>query len=210
MKKRVLIVEDHGIVREGLKRILADYDEFVVGGEASTGEDAVALASDDGFDVVVLDISMPGRGGMEALAQLKAIRPDLPVLVLSMHAEEQYALRCLQAGASGYIMKEKPPSELVDALRKVAGGGRYVTSSLGEKLAAHVTSGTLTHPHNKLSHREDQVMRRIAAGRALKDIAEEFDLSVKTISTYKRRIFEKMQLSNQAELIRYAMEHGLV
>lgn len=208
--KRVLIVEDHGIVREGLKRILADYPDFTVGGEASSGEEALNMVTQNSYDVVVLDLSMPGRGGMEALAQLKVICPELPVLVLSMHAEEQYALRCLQAGASGYIMKERPPTELMVALRKVTDGGRYVTPSLAERLAVHVTAGSVDQPHSRLSHREDQVMRRIADGKALKDIAEEFDLSVKTISTYKRRIFEKMQLSNQAELIRYCIENGLV
>ena len=208
-KIRVLIVDDHTVVREGLRRILAEEPDIEVTGEAATGEEAVEKVRRDAFDLVLLDISMPGRGGMDALKNIRRTRPALPVLMLSMHADDQYAMRCFRAGASGYIMKERPPAELLDAIRTAADGRRYLSGGLAAKLADLIADGALPRPHEKLSDREDQVLRRIVAGHSLKAIGEEMDLSVKTVSTYKRRIIEKLHVGNTANLIRYALDNHI-
>jgi len=207
---RVLIVDDHAMMREGLRRILEECGDIEIAAEARTGEEAVERVAEQDLDVVLLDVSLPGRGGVDALRQIKALRPSLPVLIVSMHPEEQYGLRVLAEGAAGYVMKERPPAELIGAIRKVASGGRYVTPSLAERLVAQLSGGVSGRPHEVLSTREDQVMRLIASGRSLKQVAEELGLSPKTISTYKRRILQKMNVGTSAELIRYAIENGLV
>mgnify|MGYP006289148591 CR=1 FL=1 len=209
-KIKILIVDDHAVMREGLKRILNECDDLRVVDEACSGEEAIEKVNAGSFDLVMLDISMPGRGGMDALKEMRRIRPELPVLVLSMYPDDQYALRAFRAGAAGYVMKERSPDELVDAIHKVSSGGTHVTPSLAEKLAAHLAAGLPERPHEKLSDREDQVMRMLATGRSLKEIATELDLSVKTVSTYKRRIFQKTKLRNAAELIRYTIDNDLI
>jgi two-component system, NarL family, invasion response regulator UvrY len=207
---KVLIVDDHGVVREGLRRILDQSDGIKVSGTAGTGEEAIALVAANDFDVVLMDITMPGKGGMEALKELRRVKPDLPVLVLSMHPEDQYAMRALRAGASGYVMKERTPEELVTAIRKVSGGGTYVSPSFAENLAQQVTGGVADPPHEKLSDREYQVLRMLAAGQSMKGVARELEVCVKTVSTYKRRMQEKLKAGNLAQLVRYAIDNKLV
>ena len=207
---RILIADDHAIVREGLKQIVTDMPDFAVTGEAENGQEVLALVSKGDFDVILLDIAMPGRGGLDTLKQLKGERPELPVLILSMYPEEQYAIRALKAGASGYLTKESAPDELITALKKVTRGGKYISSSLAEKLAFHLEVDTEKLPHETLSHREYQVMNMIAIGKTVTEIADKLSLSVKTISTYRSRILEKMNLKNNSELTYYAIKHGLV
>lgn len=207
---KILIADDHAIVRKGLKQIVSDTPDMVVAGEAADGPTVFDLVSKAGWDVVLLDISMPGRGGVDILKQLKNQRPELPVLILSMYPEEQYAVRCLKAGASGYLTKESAPEELISAVRKVIAGGRYVSSSLAEKLAFELQIDTEKPPHEILSDREYQVMLLIASGKIVSKIAEELSLSVKTISTYRARILEKMNMKGNAQLMHYAIRHGLV
>lgn len=207
---RILIADDHAIVREGLKQIIADIPDMVVAGEAADGQAVLDLVSKDDWDVVLLDIGMPGRGGVDILKQLKYERPKLPVLILSMYPEEQYAVRCLKAGASGYLTKESTPDELVSAIRKVTTGGRYVSASLAEKLAFDLQIDFEKPSHETLSDREYQVMLLIASGKTVSEIADELSLSVKTISTYRSRILEKMRMKSNLELMHYAIKHGLV
>lgn len=207
---RILVADDHAIVREGLKQIVADTPDMVVSGEAADGQAVFDLVSKDDWDVVLLDIGMPGRGGVDILKQLKDERPKLPVLILSMYPEEQYAVRCLKAGASGYLTKESAPDELVTAIRKVTTGGRYVSASLAEKLAFDLQIDTEKPLHELLSDREYQVMLLIASGKTVSEIADKLSLSVKTISTYRSRILEKMRIKSNLELMHYAIKHGLV
>ncbi len=207
---RILIADDHAIVREGLKQIVADTPDMVVSGEAADGQAVFDLVNKDDWDVVLLDIGMPGRGGVDILKQLKDERPGLPVLILSMYPEEQYAVRCLKAGASGYLTKESAPDELVTAIRKVTTGGRYVSASLAEKLAFDLQIDTEKPLHELLSDREYQVMLLIASGKTVSEIADKLSLSVKTISTYRSRILEKMRIKSNLELMHYAIKHGLV
>lgn len=207
---RILVVDDHAIVREGLKQILADVNDMAVRDEAAGGQEALAKIRSGEFDVVLLDISMPGRSGLEILKEIKAERPKLPVLILSMHAEEQYAVRTLRAGASGYLTKASAPDELIGAIRKVSCGRKYVSSSLAEKLALELDIDTKKPPHATLSDREYQVMLMLASGKSVKDIADELCLSVKTISTYRSRVMEKMNMKKNAELTLYAIQNHLV
>lgn len=207
---RILVADDHAIVREGLKQILAETSDIVVGGEASDGNQALKQARTGTHDLVLLDIAMPGMNGLEVLKQLKSERPDLPVLMLSMYPEEQFAVRTLKAGASGYLTKQSAPNELIAAIRKVCGGGKYVTSSLAENLAAYLESDSDRPPHELLSDREYQVMLMIASGKTVKMIAEELSLSVKTISTNRSRALRKMGMKTNAELTYYAIKHSLV
>jgi two-component system invasion response regulator UvrY len=207
---RILVVDDHAIVREGLKQILGDVNDMAVRDEAGNGQDALAKIRGNEFDVVLLDISMPGRSGLEILKEIKAERPKLPVLILSMHAEEQYAVRALRAGASGYLTKASAPDELIGAIRKVSCGRKYVSSSLAEKLALELDIDTKRPPHETLSDREHQVMLMLASGRTVKEIACELCLSVKTISTYRSRVMEKMNMKKNAELTLYAIQNHLV
>jgi two-component system invasion response regulator UvrY len=207
---RALIADDHAVVRQGLKQILGDTPEMVVAGEATTGQEVLDKVRAETWDVVVLDISMPDRSGLDVLKQLRSERPKLPVLVLSMHSEDQYAVRVLKAGASGYLTKDSAPDELVKAIRKVVSGGRYVSSFLAEKLAFEIGTDSSRLPHETLSDREFQVLRLIAAGKSVTEIAAELCLSVKTVSTYRARMLEKMNLGTTAELIHYAMQNHLI
>lgn len=207
---KILIADDHPVVRKGLKEIIKDNSDMLVAGEASNGQEVLEEALKKEFDVVVLDISMPGRSGLEVLKQLKRERPELSVLILSMHPEEHYAVRVLKAGASGYLTKESVPDELIKAIRRISTGRKYVSSTLAEKLAFDLENGAEKILHEKLSDREYEVMCMIASGKTLKEIAEALCLSVKTISTYRSRILEKMKMKNNAELTRYAIKHNLV
>jgi len=207
---RVLIADDHPIYRQGLLQILMEVPGMFAIDQAGSGEEALSMAWDNEYDLVLLDISMPGRGGLDALKTLKDQLPKLPVLVLSMHPEEQYAIRALRAGASGYLNKECAWDELVNAIKKVLGGGKYVSAALAEKLADNLGSGNADKPLQEiLSDREYQVFRMIASGKTVSAIAEELSLSIKTISTHRVRILGKMKLKNNAELIHYAITNKL-
>lgn len=207
---RILIADDHTLVREGLKQILQGAADFHVGGEASNGLEVLALVRREDWDVVLLDMSMPGRSGIELIKQLKDERPHLRILVLTMHGEEQYAVRAFRAGASGYLTKESASAELVSAVRKVAAGGVYVSLAMAEKLALNLNPHDQELPHHRLSDREFDVFRRIVAGQTISEIADQLSVSVKTVSTHKTRILQKMEMQTQAELIRYAIKHNLV
>lgn len=206
---RILVADDHAIVRRGLIQILAEHCDMSVVGEASDAAELFALARAQQWDIVVLDVSMPGRGGLEVLKELKTEFPARPVLILSVHPEDQYAVRALRAGAAGYLTKDSAPAELVNAIRKAMQGGKYVSPSLAEKLAFNLAPDPDRLPHEALSDREYQVLCAIASGKTVSEIAEEMSLSVKTISTYRTRLLEKMNLKNNAELTHYAIQHGL-
>jgi len=209
---KLLIADDHAIVRKGLLKILMESDARISVDEAGSGQETLDRVLKGSYDLVLLDISMPGRGGLDVLKEIKERLPCLPVLMLSMHPEKEYALRSLRAGASGYLTKNNAPEELVRAIRKVLSGGRYVTASLAEILAMEVETkdraGRL--PHEILSNREHQVLRMIASGKTVSEIAGELFLSVKTISTYRSRILEKIRAKNNVELTRYAYENRLI
>lgn len=198
------------MVRHGLKQILADEFKRAVFGEARNAQEALDLVWKENWDIAVLDITMPGRSGLDVLREIKKCKPRLPVLVLSMHPENQFAVRVLKRGASGYMTKESAPVELVGAVKKVMAGGRYVSTSLAEKLATYLSADSHKPAQELLSDREFQVLRLIASGKIVSEIARELSLSVKTISTYRSRILEKMGLRNNAELMHYAMQHQLV
>lgn len=207
---KILIADDHRIVREGLKQILAETPDMIVAGEASNAQEVLKKIWDNEYDVLLLDISMPGRSGLDILKQLKSDRPKLSVLVLSMYSEEQYALRALKAGASGYMTKESATDELIEAIRKVSTGRKYISPSVAERLAFSLESGDERPPQETLSDREFQVMCMIASGKTIKAIAAELSLSIKTVSTYRARILEKMRMNNNAELTHYAIQNKLV
>jgi two-component system, NarL family, invasion response regulator UvrY len=206
---KILLADDHAVVRHGLKQILTDAFKRATYGEARNAQEALDLIWKQDWDVVVLDITMPGRSGLDVLREIKQSKPRLPVLVLSMHPENQFAVRVLKCGASGYMTKESAPDELVGAVKKVLAGGRYVSNALAENLAASL-SASQKAPQELLSNREFQVLRLIASGKMVTDIARELSLSVKTISTYRSRILEKMGMKNNAELMHYAIQHRLV
>lgn len=210
MKIRLLIGDDHAVVRKGMKQILAETRDIVVADEAGNGREVLEKVRKNDFDMVLLDISMPGRDGLEVLKELKSLRPKLPVLMLSMYPEEQYAVRSLRSGASGYLTKDSAPDELISAIRKVSSGGKYVSASLAEKLAHKLGADVEKPLHEALSDREYQVMCMIASGKTVKEIGEELSLSVKTVSTYRSRILNKMRLKGNAELTRYAIDNKLV
>jgi DNA-binding NarL/FixJ family response regulator len=207
---RVFIADDHAIVREGLKQILAEQRDIVVAGEAENGNDAVRLFRKSRCQVMLLDISMPDRNGIEVLRLVKKEKPELAVLMLSMHREDQYAIRSLKAGAAGYLTKQSAPRELVTAIRQVAGGQKYVSAALAQALAAQVGDDHETPPHETLSDREYQTLTLIASGKTVSEIANELSLSVKTISEYRARLLVKMKLKNSAELTHYAIRNRLV
>ena len=206
---KILIADDHTLFRKGLKHILSEYPDLVVTDEASNGQEVLDKIWHNDYDMVLLDITMPGMTGLDALKQLKNDKPKLPVLVLSMHPEEQYAVRVIRAGASGYLRKESAPDELITAIQKIAGGRKYITSSLAERLADDMEP-TTENPHDTLSDREFEVFRMIAAGKTIKQIAEALFLNARTISTYRSRILEKMQMKTNAELIHYAIKHQIL
>ena len=207
---RVLLADDHAIVRAGLKEILADTGDITVAGEAANGQEVMARVRGHDYDVAVLDLSMPGRSGIELIKQVKDEKPKLRILVLTMHSEEQYAVRALKAGASGYLTKDSAAEQLVAAIRRIAAGGAYVSPETAERLALGAAPGAEVAPHTLLSDREFQVLQLIAGGQSVGEIARRLSLSVKTVSTHKTRILQKMGLANQAELIRYALEHKLL
>jgi DNA-binding NarL/FixJ family response regulator len=207
---RVLLADDHAIVRAGLKEILADTGDIEVAAEATNGQEVMARIRGHDYDVVVLDLSMPGRSGIELIKQVKDEKPKLRILVLTMHSEEQYAVRALKAGASGYLTKDSAAEQLVAAIRKIAAGGAYVSPETAERLALGASPRADAAPHTLLSDREFQVLQLIAGGQSVGEIARRLALSVKTVSTHKTRILQKMGLANQAELIRYALEHKLL
>jgi len=207
---KILIADDHPIVRKGLKEIIEETPGMKVVDEASNGQEVLEKIFKKDINVVLLDISMPGRSGLDILRDIKRQKPKLVVLVLSMHPEEQYAVQALKEGASGYLTKESAPDELLTALRKVSSGGKYVSSSLAEKLAYALEKDGEKPPHETLSVREYEVMCMIASGKTVNEIARELFLSPKTISTYRARILEKMRMKNNAQLVRYAIKNRLV
>ena len=207
---RILIADDHPVVRKGIKETLTEAFSRITFGEAKTAEEAVECVRREGWDVVILDISMPGKSGLDILGDLHRLRPKLPILLLSMHPEGQYARRALKAGAAGYLTKDSVPDELKDAVRRVHAGGRYVSATLAENLALDLRREADIPAHELLSDREFQVLRMLASGRTVKQIADEIALSVKTVSTYRARILVKTGMRTTAELIRYALQAHLV
>jgi DNA-binding NarL/FixJ family response regulator len=206
---RIVIADDHAIVREGLKRIVSEIEDMQVVGEAADGTQVMQRVRELDFDILVQDLSMPGRSGMELIKLVRAEKPKLRILVLSMHQELQYAVRAIKSGASGYLTKESAPAQLEQAIRKIAGGGAYVTPEVAEQLALGAMPGSTANPHESLSDREFEVFRMLAAGASVTDIATRLKLSVKTVSTHKANLMHKMGLQNASELVRYAMKHGL-
>lgn len=207
---RILITDDHAVVRQGLKLILADHFKRAVFGEAQNAQEALDRIWKEKWDVVILDITMPGRSGLEVLKEIKRSRPKLPVLVLSMHPEDQFAVRMLKTGAAGYLTKESAGEELVGAINKVMAGGRYISPSLAERMASYLDIDVHKAPHERLSDREFLILRMIASGKSVGQIAKELSLSVSTVSTYRARILEKTDMKNNAELTSYAVQRGLV
>ena len=206
---KILAADDHEIVRKGLKQILAENQELEVAGEASTARELFAKLESKAWDLLMLDISLPDESGVEVLGRVRALYPDMPVLILSVHDDVQYAVRTLQQGAAGYLTKESATEELLVALEKVVNGGRYVSHALAEKLLLNFSSQHDKPHHQYLSKREVQVLSLIASGKSVKEVGHELDLSVKTISTHRVRILKKMGMKHNAELIRYALENGL-
>ena len=207
---RILIVDDHAIVRRGLRELLSDEFHGAAFGEASDAQQALEELRKKEWDVALLDIALPGKSGLDLLKELKTEWPKLPVLILSAHPEDQFAVRALKAGAGGYMTKESAPEELAKAIRKILAGGRYVSPALAEKLALGVTKDLTRTPHETLSDREYEVMSRIASGKTVTEIAEELSLSPKTISTYRARVLEKLGLKNSAAIVQYVIRNGLV
>jgi DNA-binding NarL/FixJ family response regulator len=206
---RILIADDHGIVRKGLKQIVAENPNMIVAGEAANGQEALELAQEKQFDVAILDIAMPGRGGLDVLKVLKAQQPSLKIIMLSMYSEEQYAIRSLRDGASAYLTKANATEELIEAIEAVASGKRYITASVAERLASYIEQDGGRLPHEALSDRELQVLVMIGSGKSVSVIAAALSLSVKTVSTYRARLLGKMGMVSTAQLIRYAIEHRL-
>ena len=207
---RVLVADDHPLLRDGIKQVLSRETDFALIGEAEDAAQVLQRIDKQDWDVVILDISMPGRSGLDALREIRRLRPNLPVVVLSIHSEELFAVRAFKAGASGYISKSDPPGEIVRAIRKVVTGKKYVSATLAETLANVLESETRRLLHESLSDRELQVMTKIASGMTVSEIATEISLSVKTISTYRARVLDKMNMRSNAELTRYALKTGLV
>lgn len=207
---KILIADDHAVVRRGLRQIINDEPDLDVVAEAQNGQEVLDQLEKTDCNVLVLDITMPDKNGLAVLQEVKAARPRLPVLILSMHPEDQFALRALKLGASGYLTKESAPEELVGALRKVVSGGKYISSTLAEQLVSEIASDSPRPSPERLSEREFQVLRMIAQGKTISQIAEEMHLSVKTVSTYRTRLLLKMKMKTNAELVRYAVQHGLV
>ena len=210
MKTQVLVADDHAIIRDGLKKILADTDDFIVTGEACNGNTVLEKVRERDWGLVVLDLSMPGRNGLELIKLIKSERPKLPVLIFSMHQEEQYAVRAIRAGASGYLSKEGDSDLLLPAMRKVASGGMFISPKVAELLACDLSRNTPTQTHASLSNREFEVFNRIIRGDSLTAIADELSLSIKTVSTHKSHIFLKMNMSSNVDLVRYAIKNKLL
>lgn len=207
---RVLVVDDHAIIRKGLKQILDDTDDMRVTGEAESGMQAIQMARSDAFDLLLLDISLPDKHGVEVLKQLKITHPQLSILMLSMHAEEQYAVRAMKAGASGYLNKQSAPAQLVEAIRQVSRGKKYISSELAQQLAEGLSEGFHELLHQTLSNREYQTLCLLASGKKLSEMAEIMSLSAKTVSVYRARLLDKMKLKTNAEAIQYAISNHLL
>ncbi len=207
---RILIVDDHTIVRDGLRQLLAQQLGTTHFGEAANARDAVAMAEKSDWDIVLLDISLPGQSGLDILKQLRNLRPNAKILILTMHPESQYARRVLKAGAAGYMTKETAASEVVAAVNKVLAGGKYISDSLAEKLACDLERPAEKAPHELLSDREYQVMRMLAMGKTIKEISFDLSHSIKTVSTYRTRILDKLHFKNTADVVRYALEEKLI
>lgn len=207
---KILIADDHPVVREGIKQIISRAPDMVVEGEALTGQEVLDKISKESWDVVILDINMPGKDGFEVIRELRKEKPKLPILVLSVYPEEQIGVRILKAGASGFLNKESAPKELLNAIRKIKGGGKFVSPTLAEKLAYEIEADNLGEPHKKLSNREFQVLCMIAAGKTIAEIGEKFSISDKTVRTYRDRLLKKMNLKNDVELTHYAIKYHLV
>ena len=206
---RVLVADDHAVVRRGVVQILAESPHIVVAGEAATGGQVLQAVRENDYDIILLDIAMPGGSGLEVLKQLRSLNPNVRVLILSMYPEKQYAVRALKAGAAGYLTKDSAPDELIEAIDRISQGGKYITRSLAQELAGELGGKAGQDPHEALSDREYQVMRLLSAGRNVTEIAAQLSLSVKTVSTYRTRILEKLGLKTTAEIMRYALERGL-
>jgi DNA-binding NarL/FixJ family response regulator len=206
---RIVIADDHAIVREGLKRIVSSVNDMEVTSEAANGIEVMQRVRELTFDLLMLDLSMPGRSGMELIKLVRAEKPKLRILVLSMHQELQYAVRAIKSGASGYLTKESAPDQLEQAIRKIAAGGAFISAEVAEQLALGAMPGSEALPHESLSNREFEVFRLVVDGVSVTDIAARLKLSVKTVSTHKANLMHKMGLHNQSELIRYALRHGL-
>jgi two-component system invasion response regulator UvrY len=207
---KIIIADDHAIVREGLKQIISDVSDMVVTGEAASGHEVIDKIHKNNYDVVVLDISMPGANVLDVIKEIKRQRPDLPILVLSIHPEEQYAMRVLKAGVSGYLTKKSAPDELITAIRKVSKQKKYISTSLAELMVSGLSKNYKNQPHEVLSDREHQIMCLIASGMSAKEIAEKLGLSGKTVSTYRSRVLRKMNMKNNTEFTHYAIKHKLV
>ena len=207
---KVLVADDHAVVRRGLRQILAETPDILVGGEASTLPEVRQRIHDERWDVVVLDINMPGGSGIELLAELRKESPSVRVLVLTVYSEEQYAIRAIRAGAAGFLTKESAPEKLLEAVRKVAAGGRYVSVELAETLASLVAGEAGGAAHERLSDREFEVFKMLASGRTVSQVAQDLNLSVKTVSTHRTRILKKMDMRTNAELTHYAVKSGIV
>ncbi|MBP1706526.1 MAG: response regulator with a DNA-binding domain [Chloroflexi bacterium] len=206
----ILIADDHPVVRQGIMRIIEDMPDMKVGGEAENGSEVLGKIREKDYDLVLLDISMPGSEGLEVIREIKKLKPHLPVLILTIHPEKYYGLRMLQAGASGYLTKQNAPFELIEAIRKVSQGGMYISDSLAKLLVTSQKAGSAKPGHETLSDREYQVMYMIAKGKKVKAIADELCISVKTIHVHRRHILEKMNMSSNAEIIRYAIQNGIL
>ena len=207
---KVLIADDHPVVRRGMKQILAEEPDVGLVGEAGTTQEALALLHKEKWDILVLDITMPGRGGLDLLGELKQVHPRVPVLIFSMHPEEQYGVRALRSGAAGYVSKQSAPTQLIQAIRQILSGRKYVSPILAEKLALEMDWNSQKHPHETLSDREHQVLCMIASGKTVSEIGKDLCLSIKTISTYRSRILLKMRMKNNAELTKYAIKNQLI
>ena len=207
---RILVADDHSVVRQGIKQIIADSPDMEIAGEAATGQEALELVRSGSFDLIILDIAMPGQSGLDILRELKAESPALKVIILSMYPEEQYAIRSFRDGVSAYLTKGTSPEELILAIRTAASGKKYITPSVADRLATYVEDSSQRSPHETLSDREMQILVLIGSGKQISDIAEELNLSIKTVSTYRSRILLKMNMETNAQLIRYSLQHGLV
>jgi len=207
---RILIADDHAIVREGLKQIVGEENDMIVAGEASNTAEIFSILGKENFQIIILDISMPGRSGLEALKDLRKSYPGIPVLILSMFSEDQYGIRAIKAGASGYLKKVSAPTDLVAAIRKIVNGGMYINERLAEKLAMELGEKNIEQLHDSLSDREFQVMCSIASGKSAEEIADDLSLSVNTVYSYRNRILEKMHLKSNVELTRYVFKNKLI
>lgn len=209
-KIKILIADDHAIVREGLKQIVAEEKDILVAGEAENSEQLMVLLEKEKWSLIVLDINMPGKSGLEALKDIKLLYPDLPVLILSMFSEDQYGIRAIKAGASGYLKKVSAPTELVTAIRKIFSGGKFINESLAERLADKIGDTSKASLHENLSDREYQIMCNIALGKSAEEIAQELSISINTVYTYRNRILDKMSMKSNVELTQYVLSNKLV